>query len=113
MNSEPEFAIDSRLYDWIWRDLTSHKCHGPAAAMPSTEDDPCLLVWVGTRDLPLSLEEHSTCLNQFGVIVSKPTRRRDNDQKDGKPPIIRLLQKKKETEHHMGIKVTFVVLPKV
>ena len=35
-------------------------------------DDPCL-VWVGRRDLPLSLEEHSMCLNQFGVIMSKLT----------------------------------------
>ena len=34
---------------------------------------------LGTRDLPLSLEEHSTYLNQFGVIVSKHTRQKHGD----------------------------------
>jgi len=86
---------------WIWRDLptVSHKCHRPAAAMPSTEDDPCLLVWAWNTGLaivpegPLDIFEPVWC-DRVKAHTAE-TRRRDNHQKDGKSPIIRLLPQKK------------------
>jgi len=76
---------------WIWHDLptVSHKCHRPAAAMPSTEDDPCLLVWAGNTGLAIvsggTLDIFEPVWCDRVKAHTAETRRCDNHQKDGKP----------------------------